>query len=85
MAAFRRLAAVQSSAFSTLSRSGLQQGSEACVVNAAKASLTVPNRGFAAEPAPAPTAGKGYVKQVCFFTLANPHPTLECQSTARPG
>lgn len=71
LAAFRRLAACQGPSFSTLARSIAQPvGREYLVVNATKASLTVPTRGFAAEPAPAPGASKGYVKQVYLYLSA---------------
>ena len=68
LAALRRLAASQSRALSTLSRSAItSEPVEAGVLDAAKAgSSVVQTRSFAAEPAKAPaaSASKGYVKSV---------------------
>lgn len=67
LTALRRLAASQSRALSTLSRSAVSEPIEAGILNAVKASNSVvQTRSFAAEPAKAPRAStsKGYVKSV---------------------
>ena len=74
LAALRRLAASQSRALSTLSRTAItSEPVDAGVLNAAKAgSSIVQTRNFAAEPAKAPaaSASKGYVKSVGLKILA---------------
>jgi len=69
LAALRRLAASQSRALSTLSRTAISEPNEAGLLFAVKASNSVvQTRSFAAEPAKAPSASasKGYVKSVSF-------------------
>lgn len=70
--ALKRLAAAQNGSFSTLTSRSLGSASqgepilEAGLLNAARASVSLSSRGFAAEPAEAPAEGlsKGYVKSV---------------------
>ena len=73
LATLRRLAACQSRSFASLTRSVAPEQTQAGLLNAAKASLAAPSRGFAAEPAPAaaPGTSKGYVKSVSFCASVN--------------